>query len=186
MGITVTTDFKVIEPKEGSKSYPALVGRPWERKMKANISLEKDRIKLKGQGKKIIIPQDPKEGTPWEELDDTEEKVRQLYIVIQSDYDLVEPNDQGELDLGSPTSVGQNSDANLYDWQLEKYESYTKDCWTIKVIPKNQVCMAKVRNCYSISIVPKVIEKKIREYLITIPNNTTNSKLRFKETKSPA
>ena len=28
MDITVTTDFKVIEPKEGSKSYPALVGQP--------------------------------------------------------------------------------------------------------------------------------------------------------------
>ena len=61
MGIIVTTDFKVIEPKEGSKSYPALVDQTWERKMKANISLEKDRIKLKGQGKKIIIPLDLKE-----------------------------------------------------------------------------------------------------------------------------
>jgi len=75
MGITITTDFKVIEPKEGSKSYPTLVSQPWARKMKANILLEKDRIKLKGQGKKIIIPLDPKEGTPWEELDDTEDKV---------------------------------------------------------------------------------------------------------------
>ena len=82
MGITVTTDFKVIEPKEGNKSFLALVDRPWARKMKANISLEKARIKLKGQGKKIIIPLDPKEGTPWEELNDTEDKVRQLYKVI--------------------------------------------------------------------------------------------------------
>ena len=46
--------------------------------------------------------------------------------------------------------------------------------------------MAKVRNCYSISIVPKVIEKKIREYPTLIPNNTTNSKSRFKEVESPA
>jgi hypothetical protein len=44
--------------------------------------------------------------------------------------------------------------------------------------------MAKVRNCYSISVVPKVMEKKIREYPTIIPNNTTNLKLRFKETKS--
>ena len=128
MGIAVTTNFKVIEPKGGRKSYPALVSRSWERKMKANISLEKDRIKLKGQGKKIIIPLDPKEGTPWEELDDIEEKVKQLYKVIQSDYDLVEPNDQGELDLGSLTRVGRNFSANIYDWQLDKYESYAKDC----------------------------------------------------------
>ena len=29
MGISVKIDFKMIETKEGSKSYPALVGRPW-------------------------------------------------------------------------------------------------------------------------------------------------------------
>ena len=46
--------------------------------MKANTSLEKDRMKLKGQGENIIIPLDPKGGTPWEEPNDTEEKVRQL------------------------------------------------------------------------------------------------------------
>ena len=64
MGISSKIDFKVIEPKEGSKSYPPLVGWPWARKMKANISLEKNSIKLKGQGKKVIIPLDPKEGAP--------------------------------------------------------------------------------------------------------------------------
>ena len=52
--------------------------------MKANISLEKDRIKLKGQGKDIIIPLDPKEGAPWEEADDLEARVRLLYQVMQS------------------------------------------------------------------------------------------------------
>ena len=46
--------------------------------------------------------------------------------------------------------------------------------------------MDKVHNCYSISIIPKVIEKKIREYPTLIPNNTANSKLRFKEIESPA
>ena len=76
MWISIKIDFKVIEPKEGNKSYPSLVSQPWARKMKANISLEKDIIKLKGQGKKVIIPLDPKEGAPWEELDDSEDKVR--------------------------------------------------------------------------------------------------------------
>ena len=47
--------------------------------------------------------------------------------MIQSNLDSVEPNDQGELDIGSLTSIGRNSDYNLYDWQLEKYESYAKD-----------------------------------------------------------
>ena len=84
--------------------------------MKANISLEKDIIKLKGQGKKVIIPLDPKEGAPWEEPYDSEDKVRQLYKIIQRNLDSVEPNDQGELDIGSLTSVGRNSDVVLYDW----------------------------------------------------------------------
>ena len=76
MGVSILTDFKVIEPKGGRKSYPALVVWPWVRTMKANISLEKDRIKLKGQGKNIIIPLDHKEGKPWEELYDSEARVR--------------------------------------------------------------------------------------------------------------
>ena len=104
--------------------------------MKANISLEKDRIKLKGQGQKVIIPLDPKEGEPWEEPDNSEAKVRQLYKIIQRNLDTVEPNDQGELDIGSSTSIGRNSDSDLYDWELEKYDSYAKDCWSVEAIPK--------------------------------------------------
>ena len=83
--------------------------------MKANISLEKHRIKLKGQGKKIIIPLDPKEGAPWEEPDDSKDKVRKLYKIIQSNLDSVGPNDQGELNIGLPTSVGRNFDSDLYN-----------------------------------------------------------------------
>lgn len=99
---------------------------------------------------------------------------------------MVEPNDQGKLDIGSPTSVGRNSDADLNDWQIEKYESYAKDCWSFEAIPKQQVSMAKVRNCYSISIVPKIVEKKVREFPTLIPNNVANTKLRFKEIDSAA
>ena len=49
---------------------------------------------------------------------------------------MVEPNDQGELDIGSLTTAGHNSDSDLYDWELEKYESYAKDCLSIEPIPK--------------------------------------------------
>ena len=45
--------------------------------------------------------------------------------------------------------------------------------------------MTKVHNCYSISIVPKIVQKKVREYPTLIPNNVANSKLRFKEADSP-
>lgn len=46
--------------------------------------------------------------------------------------------------------------------------------------------MAKVCNCYLVSIVPKIVEKKIREYQTLIPKNIANSKLRLKEIESPA
>ena len=46
--ISTKFDFEIIDPKEGSSSFPALVGRPWRRKMKASISLDKERIKIKG------------------------------------------------------------------------------------------------------------------------------------------
>ena len=149
--------------------------------MKSNISLEKYRIKLKGQGKKVIITLDPKDGAPWEEPDNSKEKVRKLYKIIQSILDTVDPNDQGELDIGFPTSIGRNFDSDLYDWELEKYESYAKCCWSIESIPKQHVSKTWVRNYYSISIVPKIVEKKVKEYPTLIPNNFENMELRFKE-----
>ena len=50
-----------------------LVGRPWGRKMKALISLDKERIKLKTNGKKIKVPVHPSQGEPWIEPIDEEE-----------------------------------------------------------------------------------------------------------------
>ena len=67
MGILTSVAFKVINLVEGMPTYATLVGHPWGRQMKANISLEKDGIKLKGSGRKIIIPLDPNEGKPWSE-----------------------------------------------------------------------------------------------------------------------
>ena len=51
-GISTKVNFEIINPKEGSSSFPALVGRPWGIKMKASISLDKERIKLKEMAKK--------------------------------------------------------------------------------------------------------------------------------------
>ncbi len=59
MGILRTIDFEVNHPKY--LGYPTLINRPWGRNLKASISLEKDRIKLKQHGKKAIIPLDPLE-----------------------------------------------------------------------------------------------------------------------------
>ena len=41
-GISTKVDFEIIDPKEGSSSFHVLVGRPWGRKMKASISLDKE------------------------------------------------------------------------------------------------------------------------------------------------
>ena len=51
MGIKTQVKFKIVDVKEGSKSFVALVGWPQGWKMKASISLEKGKLKLKGEGK---------------------------------------------------------------------------------------------------------------------------------------
>ena len=78
-GISTKVNFEIIDPKEGSSSFPVLVGRPWGRKMKASISLDKERIKLKANGQKVIVPIHPSQGEPWTEPIDEEVKIRQLY-----------------------------------------------------------------------------------------------------------
>ena len=62
----------MIDPKEGSSSFPVLVGQPWGRKIKALISLDKERIKLKGNGQKVIVPIHTSQGEPWTEPIDEE------------------------------------------------------------------------------------------------------------------
>ena len=97
-------DFEIIDPKEGSSSFAALVGRTWGRNMKASISLDKERIKLKGNGQKFIVPIHPSQGEPWTEPIDDEVDVRQLYQ-IQNNADYTEHNIYGELHLGNQDSV---------------------------------------------------------------------------------
>ena len=63
-GISTKVNFEIIDPKEGSSSFPVLVGQPWGRKMKASISLDKERIKLKWNGQKFIVPIHPSQGEP--------------------------------------------------------------------------------------------------------------------------
>ena len=79
MGVNTQTNFNMIDPKEGSKSFPTLVSRPQGRKMKASISLEKYRIKLKWEGRRIIIPINPKEGKPWLDPCDEEGDIQNWY-----------------------------------------------------------------------------------------------------------
>jgi hypothetical protein len=65
MGILTRFHLEVIKLVEDIPAYPALFERPWGRNMRDTISLERGRIKLKGSGRKIIIPLDPKEGKSW-------------------------------------------------------------------------------------------------------------------------
>ena len=80
--------------------------------MKSLKSLDKERIKLKGNGQKFIVPIHPSQGKPWTKPIDEEINVRQLYK-IQNDEDDIEPNIYGELHLGNQDSIGYNSDANI-------------------------------------------------------------------------
>ena len=68
--------------------------------MKASIYLDKEIIKLKGNGQKVIIPIHPSQREPWTKSIDEEVDVRQLYQ-IQTNEDYTEPNSHGELYLGN-------------------------------------------------------------------------------------
>ena len=72
--------------------------------MKANnILLDKDKLKIKGKGKKIIIPLDPRDGRPWEETNNDDAGIWQA---IQNNEEMIEPNKNSEIYLGSPMFVG--------------------------------------------------------------------------------
>jgi hypothetical protein len=105
-----------------------LVGHPWGRQMKSNIPLEKEKIKLKGTGRKIIILVDPNEGKPWSESWDEDQEAQCLYHIINEKRYYVEPNVQGEILTESPLSVRHNSDSTLYNWQIQNYEAHSKYC----------------------------------------------------------
>jgi hypothetical protein len=92
MGIPTSIDFEVIHLVEGTPSYADLFIRPWGRRMKETISLERDRIKLKGSGRKIIILLDPKEGKPWMESWDEDQEDRCLYQINNEQKYYIEPN----------------------------------------------------------------------------------------------
>ena len=132
-GISTKVNFEIIDPKEGSSSFSVLVGRPWGRKMKASISLDKERIKLKGNGQKVIVPIHPSQGEPWIEPIDEEVDIQQLYQ-IQNNANYSEPNIYGELHLGNQGLVGYNSDVELYDWKVKNYETQARGCWTIQKV----------------------------------------------------
>ena len=65
--ITTKVEFEIIDPKEGSKSSPNLLVRPWDQRIKMSFSSEKERINLKGNGKKVTFPIHPSQGEPWTE-----------------------------------------------------------------------------------------------------------------------
>jgi hypothetical protein len=150
--------------------------------MKATISLERDRIKLKGSGRKIIIPLDPKEGKPWMESWDEDQEAICLYQINNEQKYYIEPTAEGEILRESPMSVGHNSDSALYNWKIENYEAHAKYCWSIEVIPKKHI-----KTCYSIQVVPKVYEKISRQTPTLIPTDIQIRKpLRYSERHTPS
>ena len=47
---------------------------------------------------------------------------------------------------------------------MEKYELQGRECLTIQAILKNQT-----QQCFSVSIIPKIFERKVREYPSVAP-----------------
>ena len=77
--------------------------------------------------------------------------------------------------------MGYNSDVELYDWEVENYETQARGFWTIQAIQKKLV-----HQCFSVSIIPKIFEKKSREYPPLTPKNISIRQIpRYKERESP-
>jgi hypothetical protein len=55
MGLTSLVEFRVINLVEGTTTYVGLSEIPWGRKIKVTISIEKYRIELKGNSRRIIV-----------------------------------------------------------------------------------------------------------------------------------
>ena len=120
--------------------------------MKASISLDKERIKLKGNRQKVIIHIHPSQDEPWTEPIDEEVNVRQLYQ-IQNNEDYTEPNIYGEFHLGNPNSIWYNLDVELYERGMKIYEIQEREFWIIQAISKN-----KTRQCLFVYIIPTIFQ----------------------------
>ena len=59
--------------------------------LKANISLDKDTLKIKGK-KNITIPLDPRGGWMWEDYNNDDVDVQHLYQIMQNNEDIIEQN----------------------------------------------------------------------------------------------
>ena len=102
---------------------------------------------------------------------------------IQNNEDYTEPNIYGELHLGNQDSIGYNSDAELYDWEVENFEFPERGCWTIQSMLKNLT-----RQCFYVSIILKIFERKIIQYPSLVPKNkevSSQPTLQYKERESP-
>lgn len=83
--------------------------------MTTNISLDKQRINLKGKGKRTVVPLGPSGGKQWDEPDDEDVYVCRIYKIMSNNEGIIEPNNNGEIYLGSPMPVSQKSDLELYN-----------------------------------------------------------------------
>ena len=89
--------------------------------------LRQGKNKTKKEWTKIHSTIHPSQGEPWIEPIDEEVNIRQLYQ-IQNIEDYTEPNIYGELHLGNQDSVGYNSDAELYEREVENYKTQARGC----------------------------------------------------------
>ena len=99
--------------------------------------MDKERIKLKGNRQKIIVPIHPSQGKPQTEPTDDDADTQQLYQITNNEY-YSKPNTHGKIHLKNLESIGYNSDTKLYDSQIENYELQAQDYWTIESNPKRK------------------------------------------------
>jgi hypothetical protein len=62
IGFVIHVDFEVIDLVNSEDSYTALVGRPWGKRTRGSVWLNKNDLTFRGNGNEVIVCPDPSKG----------------------------------------------------------------------------------------------------------------------------
>ena len=83
-----------------------------------------------------------------------------------------------KLSVVVPQAIGISLRNN--DWEVKNYETQARGCWTIQTVQKKLV-----KQCFLVSIIPKIFEKKRKEYPTLKSTNISIKQIpRYKERES--
>lgn len=89
-GVSMQTNFEVIEIVDDSNPYPGLQGIDWAMDMNGAINLKRQKMTLEKKSLRIIVPLDPAEGACYIEAvcdEDSDDELDFIYQITAQDQD---------------------------------------------------------------------------------------------------